>query len=165
MKTLKLDANYQPIEFISFRKVIKLFVNEKIEVLACWDEVDFVEGLDYPATIRLKNYIRTKPVGVKFSFKAIARRDSYTCQYTGQKLYGKELTIDHVVPKNQGGKSSWENCVVAGLAINALKKNRRPEQCGLTLIRKPTVPKNPMFLEFSNLEDWHSDWSQYFSKP
>jgi hypothetical protein len=164
MKTLKLDANYKPIEFISFRKVIKLFVNEKIDVLACWDGESFVEGLDYPATIRLREYARIKPIGVKFSFKAVFRRDAYTCQYTGKKLSGKELTIDHIVPKKLGGKSCWTNCCTASWEINAIKGHKTLEQSGLKLLRKPSVPKDPMFLEFSNLEDTHPDWSQYFQE-
>jgi hypothetical protein len=162
MKTLKLDANYKPIEFISFKNMIKLWANDKIEILSFWDGIPLTKDVDYPAIVRLKNYIRTKEIGVKFSFRAIFKRDNYMCQYTGKKLSGSQLTIDHIVPKKLGGKSTWTNCCTASLEINALKSCRPLSETGLTLLRKPTTPKNPMFLEYKTIDIKHKDWEPYF---
>ena len=162
MKTLLLDSNYKPIQFIEFRKLVKLYFNDKIEVLVCWEWFPFVKDIDLPATVRLKKYIRTKNFSVKFSFNSVFQRDNYTCQYTGRKLSGAQLTIDHIVPKIFGGKSTFENCVVADRYINLFKGNRTPEQCGLKLIKKPITPKDKLFLDYQYIDYKHKDWSNYF---
>jgi hypothetical protein len=162
MKTLKLDANYKPIEFISFKNMIKLWANDKIEILSFWDGIPLTKDVDYPAIVRLKNYIRTREITIKFSFKSVFKRDDYVCQYTGKKLSGKQLTIDHIIPKKLGGKSNYQNCCTAALEINAIKGHKTLQESGLTLLRKPTTPKNPMFLEYKTIDIKHNDWEQYF---
>ena len=61
------------------------------------------------------------------------KRDHYTCQYCGVQPGGEELTIDHVVPRSQGGTSTWENCVLACVTCNKRKADRTPQQAGLKL--------------------------------
>ena len=51
-----------------------------------------------------------------------------------------ELTIDHIVPRSQGGLTTWENCVLACVSCNARKANRTPEQAGMKLRRAPARP-------------------------
>ena len=59
----------------------------------------------------------------------------------GQKLGGIEADIDHIVPRSQGGKNSWDNMVVCSKNINRKKGNKTPEQAGLKLIKKPKKPE------------------------
>jgi 5-methylcytosine-specific restriction endonuclease McrA len=54
----------------------------------------------------------------------ILERDHYTCAYCGG--YGN--TIDHVIPRSQGGLSTPANCVCACRKCNEEKANRTPEQ-------------------------------------
>ena len=56
----------------------------------------------------------------------------------------EELTIDHVVPRAQGGESRWDNCVLACLTCNHRKVDRTPQQAKLRLRKQPAQPKwNP----------------------
>ena len=55
------------------------------------------------------------------------------CQYCGDQPGGEELTIDHVVPRAQGGVSSWTNCVLACIDCNKRKADRTPQQAGMKL--------------------------------
>jgi len=63
------------------------------------------------------------------------------CQYTGRKLAPHEGNIDHVVPRSRGGKTSWDNCVLAHKEINSRKADRLPQEAGLRLLKEPTPPK------------------------
>lgn len=93
-----------------------------------------------PDVIKLVGYTRTPPMDVKFNRRNIFLRDSFTCQYCGRKAARDELTIDHVVPRSRGGKSTWENVVIACMDCNALKGSHTPEQVHLKLQSNPRKP-------------------------
>lgn len=78
---------------------------------------------------------------VKFSRRNIFERDKVTCQYCGKKYKKNELTLDHVVPRSMGGRSTWENLVLACVPCNVKKGSRLPEEAGMPLIRKPRKPR------------------------
>jgi 5-methylcytosine-specific restriction endonuclease McrA len=72
------------------------------------------------------------------------------CQYCGRKPKGDELTIDHVVPRAQGGTSTWENCVLACIRCNHSKADRTPAKAGLKLLNMPKHPNwNPVYSQHS----------------
>ena len=76
----------------------------------------------------LAEYDRLPTAAVSFSRRNIFKRDHWTCQYCGRQPGGDELTIDHVVPRSQGGVSTWENCVLACIDCNKRKADRTPAQ-------------------------------------
>lgn len=76
----------------------------------------------------------------KFSRTNIYRRDKNTCQYCGHKHKAAEMTMDHVIPRAQGGETTWRNIVLCCFDCNQKKRDRRPEQAGMRLIRQPHVP-------------------------
>ena len=86
----------------------------------------------------------------------------HNCQYTGVILPPSQLTVDHIIPKARGGKSVWDNCVTASLAVNAAKGNRTPEEAGLKLLRKPIAPSDSLALEYAVIPNPHPDWEMYF---
>ena len=77
----------------------------------------------------------------RFGARGIWERDGGVCQYSGRKLSPKEGNIDHVVPRSRGGKTSWDNCVLAHHEVNSRKANRLPHEAGLHLRRPPTAPR------------------------
>ena len=86
--------------------------------------------LRVPEVIVLAEYDRLPTAAVTFSRRNIFKRDHWTCQYCGAQPGSEELTIDHVLPRSQGGISTWENCVLACVACNKRKADRTPEQAG-----------------------------------
>jgi 5-methylcytosine-specific restriction endonuclease McrA len=78
---------------------------------------------------------------VRFSRLNIYARDHDTCQYCGRELHRSELNLDHVVPRAQGGKTTWENVVCSCIACNLRKGGRTPDQAGLKLLKKPVRPR------------------------
>ena len=163
MKTLVLDRQYQPLRFISYRNLAHFIIKDKVEVISTWDDEYFLRGQLYPSIVRLKDYIRKKPRLPKFNRKALFRRDNFICQYTNKRYPPSKLTVDHVIPRAKGGKSTWDNCVTACLSINSYKGDKSVEEAGLTLVNQPKPPAQPLTLEYKALLNKHLDWSMYFT--
>jgi 5-methylcytosine-specific restriction endonuclease McrA len=123
-------------------------------------KVKTVKGfVKIPTVIVLNHYDKIPRQIVKFTQKNLWERDNFTCQYTGKKITKLTGNIDHVIPKSQGGKTTWENCVLAHKEINARKADKTPEQAGLKLIKKPSAPRfMPVSFYIRNkdeIEDWN----------
>ncbi len=96
--------------------------------------------LRVPEVILLLRNDRMPVRSVPFSRRNLYRRDGYCCQYCGRKQPTSELSIDHVVPRSRGGKTTWENCVLACIPCNVTKGHRTLEASGMYLVTKPRKP-------------------------
>jgi 5-methylcytosine-specific restriction endonuclease McrA len=56
-------------------------------------------------------------------------------------MSSKEATLDHVVPRSQGGKTTWENIVCACGVCNRKKGGRTPKEAHMKLLSKPCKPQ------------------------
>ncbi|MCX6920586.1 MAG: HNH endonuclease [Verrucomicrobia bacterium] len=97
--------------------------------------------LRVPRVLLLGAYDRVPRREIRFSRRNVYLRDTNTCQYCGRLFRDEELNLDHVVPRDVGGKTNWENIVTACVRCNSRKANRLPEQAGMTLRRAPAKPK------------------------
>jgi 5-methylcytosine-specific restriction endonuclease McrA len=98
---------------------------------------------------------------IKFTQNNLWERDNFTCQYTGKKVTRQTGNIDHIIPKSLGGKTCWENCVIACKDINAQKSDKTPEQAGLKLIKKPTRPRIMPVSFFIKNKEKNLDWNWF----
>ena len=114
------------------------------------------QRLRVPEVVALNSFDRVPSSTVTFSRRNIFKRDRFTCQYCGRQPRPDELTIDHVVPKAQGGTSTWDNCVLACVNCNHRKADRTPEQAGFRLKKKPIRPNwNPVYSAHqARLDSW-----------
>jgi 5-methylcytosine-specific restriction endonuclease McrA len=108
-----------------------------------WDQaVNTPRGpVRVPTVIIAVNYTRVPLRRPRFGARGIWERDGGVCQYTGRKLAPKEGNIGHVVPRSRGGKTSWDNCVLAHHEVNSRKANRLPHEAGLRLRKQPVAPR------------------------
>ncbi len=95
-----------------------------------------------PRVIIQPNFTKMPIVTPRPTKEAIRKRDGGVCQYTGRPLTNKEGNIDHVIPRAQGGKNTFENMVWSCQQVNSMKADKTPQQAGLKLIRKPLAPKS-----------------------
>src|SRR5438445_12012355 len=98
--TLLLNASYEPLRIISWKKALTLFFSGKVEVIEEYDEQvhSITFAVKLPSIIRLLKYVRVKNLNrVKFSRANIYARDDYTCQYCGKKFPSEDLKIVHVM--------------------------------------------------------------------
>lgn len=96
--------------------------------------------LKVPRVIVLQAFDRMPRTHVRFSRQNIYLRDGFTCQYCGKTLPRAQLNLDHVVPRSQGGRTSWENVVCSCVRCNLDKGGRSPEQAGIKLLTHPRRP-------------------------
>lgn len=162
-KTLLLSATYEVISFIPEKKVFKHLIKEKVEILSSWDEViRWGSGsMKYPAILKLKHHVKRNYFNSNFSRQAVVKRDRSCCQYCGVKLPSAQITIDHVLPRAQGGGNTFTNCVVACQACNNKKGDRTPIQAGMPLLKKPTHPSFSNHQSIDSREHWHCDWDDF----
>jgi len=144
-QTLVLSQSYEPVQIVGWKQAITLLFLGKCEVISEHD--GFVHStslvIKIPAVIRLLNAFRRHKKPSKFSRINVYGRDDYRCQYCGKRRSIHELTYDHVVPRSQGGKTTWTNIVTACGGpgeCNARKANRTPAQAGMKLLKQPTQP-------------------------
>ena len=114
-----------------------------------------------PRVILLVMFDRMPKKEVKFTRHNIFERDRNTCQYCGQIFDRKDLNLDHVVPRDRGGPTSWENIVCSCIRCNTLKANHTPQEAGLKLVRKPKRPKWRPFLQVNLAFHCHDSWKHF----
>jgi 5-methylcytosine-specific restriction endonuclease McrA len=176
-KVLILNRSYLPIHVTSVRRAFVLLyqgiaraVNEQyqtfdfeswsdLSVSAREESVGLVNRvIRVPRVILLVSYDRVPKRHVRFSRYNIYARDKSTCQYCGRHMARHELNLDHVIPRSQGGTSTWENIVCSCHECNRRKGGRTPQQARMTLARKPFKPQWTPFMQetfsFSRYKEW-----------
>ena len=141
--TLLLSQGYQPVKIISWRRAMCMSFLGKVEVVSTHPgrEVRTVSrSYPAPAVVRLVKHYRMGPQVVRFSRRNVYLRDRFICQYCQQRFSERELTLDHVVPRSQGGPTSWTNVVASCGSCNRKKGNRTPEQARMPLMHEPVKP-------------------------
>jgi 5-methylcytosine-specific restriction endonuclease McrA len=160
---LVLNATYEPLNVVSVRRAVLLLLKEKaelVEAAEAWLRSEHME-VPVPLVIRLVYYVRiprrfTLPV----SRRTVLARDDYTCQYCGIQPGKANLTIDHVLPRCQGGETTWDNVTTACGPCNRRKGNRLPEEANMPLQSRP---RRPRYLALTVLEGTSApkEWDKY----
>lgn len=143
-KILLLDRNYMALAIIGWKKAIKLLVKQKAEPMEDVITTPIKSGSDFvllPSIVRLVVKIpwRAHKTRLRFSRTKLLIRDNYVCQYCGKKL-NKNATIDHVIPKNKGGDTTYLNCVACCGECNNKKADKSLEEVNMRLLKKPRKP-------------------------
>ena len=163
-KTLLLNITYEPLKVISWQRAVTLLTLGKVEVVEEYDrDVHSVSfSIKLPAVVRLLRFVKWRGKPVKFSRNNLYARDHGQCQYCGKPLAQQELTFDHVVPKSQGGDTSWENVVTCCVTCNGRKGGRTPKQAGMKLLNKPQRPEWNMALRVTiGIKNTPDSWRDY----
>jgi len=141
MRTLVLNAGYEPLAVVSFKRALVLVMNDKANVIERIDD-DPVWGantvFDRPAVIILNRYVRVpQSRRVPVTRRGVLRRDANRCAYCGRSA----STIDHVMPRSRGGQDTWTNLVACCLRCNNVKSDRTPQEMGWDLLFAPAAPR------------------------
>ena len=141
MQTLVLDTSYQPHRVIDWRRAVGMIFGGKAEVVEEYEEDirSLRLTIKMPAVVRLLRRVARRRT-IRFSRVNVAARDRFLCQYCGERLPLGRLTFDHVIPRSQGGRTSWENIVMACRPCNGQKADRTPVQAGMRLLKEPVRP-------------------------
>ena len=169
-QVLVLNRLWQPVHICCVHRAFTLLFLDHAQVVSTDDEPNYsthdfeswlVESEKYngdhivrtvshkirvPAIIVLNQYDRLPKQDIKFTRRNVFERDRFTCQYCGKRFEPKELNIDHVIPRDKGGPTNWENVVCSCINCNSRKANHLPAQVNMFPLRKPQPPKwRPLF--------------------
>ncbi len=126
---------------------------------------DVVHTVDFkiriPRVILLLFFDRLPVKEVKFTRHNLFERDRLTCQYCGRHCDSRDLNLDHVIPRDRGGKTTWENIVCSCIPCNSRKGNRTPGEAGMRLLKKPQKPKWRPFLHVHLSRPAESSWRHF----
>lgn len=165
MITLMLNNSDEPIGFIKELRLFKLMYCNKIDIVDTWKDIKLRwinSVINMPSVVRMKYYTRYIPIkNASYNRKAVYIRDSYSCQYCGEYLSEKQLTIDHIYPRVLGGENSFLNCVVCCVNCNSKKGGKTLEQSGMKLLSKPYVPTRSKLYRDVPDHGWHPSWKKY----
>lgn len=167
LRTLVLNAGYEPVQLVSWQKALCLVLSEKAEVVALYEAVarSVTQQFRLPSVVRLVRYVRavSRLTMVRCTRKNVLLRDRYQCQYCGVKCRQQTISIDHVVPRSKGGKTVWTNVVAACHTCNRKKANRSPERAGMKLMREPRRPHWADLIE-DPAREAEADWLPYLTR-
>ena len=184
-RVLLLNKSWMPITTVTVKRAMQLLFGDVARVVdhrdystydfESWADLGevFDEGdviltprfkIPVPDVLVLDDYNAVPTQRVTFTRKNLYKRDAYTCQYCGKKPKSQELTIDHVTPRSKGGRSTWENCVLACLKCNHKKGSKTLKEAGLKLIHKPIEPPRQRMLMALGGERRVS-WQKFLASP
>jgi 5-methylcytosine-specific restriction endonuclease McrA len=174
---LVLNKSWQPAAVGNVRRAFEQVHQEKAKIVCPktyiefnfdeWCEKGVEDGklfvqavrfkIQVPEVIVLREYNALPRHSDTYSKHHVFKRDKYVCQYCGEQVSRHEATIDHVVPRAQGGTTCWKNCVTACLECNSKKADRTPRQAGMKLRstpKKPTWKPEDVAMRHAYRKDW-----------
>jgi len=159
---LVLNQSYEPLNVCRARRALSLIFSGKAEMLE--NGTGYIHTANrvfpLPSVIRLAYLVKRPRPQPKLTRVEIFNRDHYTCQYCGKQSH--QLTLDHVIPRHQSGRHTWENLVSACASCNRRKAGRTPEQAHMKLLSKPARPTGSIAVNiFSHSQEMQSYWLKY----
>jgi 5-methylcytosine-specific restriction endonuclease McrA len=188
-RVLVLNKHYMAVRVIGVRRAFSLLFKDVAEVISCeegnysnydfesWQQIselkrnfnseahDWISTVNFdiavPRIIRLLFYDRLPRRPVKFNRRNIYARDRNMCQYCGKRHPSSELSLDHIIPRSMGGKSTWDNIVCACTRCNVKKGGRTPKQAHMSLVKKPAKPRRNPVIHVHLNHHRYASWKQF----
>ena len=189
-RILVLNRLWQPVNIVGVPRAFSLLTQDHAQVINTDDEAYQMMNLDewlehsaltgedapsgasiqtvnfsirVPKVLLLRRYDQLPAQEVKFTRDTVFERDDHRCQYCGDTFDTSDLNLDHVIPRDQGGKTSWENIVTSCIRCNSRKANRLPHQAQMHLLRKPTRPKWRPFVSSLIGQEYDPAWRHFIN--
>jgi len=164
---LVLNKSYIPVETISWQEAFcKVLSGRAYAVEFYDDEIVHTPNDEFLklAVIVCTEYNAIPPRVPLYSRRLVLQRDEWTCAYCGVPVNEDTWSIDHVIPRSQGGRSTFENTVCACKPCNHKKANQTPKQAKMKLRVAPRRPKriNPIKAKFGRTK-LNEKWEPYVS--
>ncbi len=157
------DNQYSNFDFDNWCEVSQLLALEKQSGEDYLQAVNF--EIQVPRIVRLTRYDKLPKCSVRFNRKNLFARDDHRCQYCGQTRPLSQLSLDHVVPRSLGGRTTWENIVCSCLKCNSRKGGRTPSQAGMALLSKPMKPRSNPAMAIPMSDPRYESWKTFVHVP
>lgn len=159
-EVLLLNSDFEPLNVCNLRRAMSLLLLGKADIIEEGSQQVMTSSgiLHSPSIVKMRYHVRRPLPQLRLSRHSVLARDNYTCQYCGVR--GKELTIDHVVPRWMGGPHTWDNLVACCRRCNLKKGDKTPQQAHMKLRNQPRRPhfipyiSLPAYLKARHREEW-----------
>lgn len=143
-QVLLLNQDYTFLGTVNWKRALSLVMKGKAEVVKYTDRTvcnaENTVSLRVPKILKLLYFIqKVYKSHMTYNRRVVFMRDAYECGYCGAK---DRLTIDHVLPKSRGGKTSFENTVTSCWTCNNKKGDKTPVEAKMKMSKKlysPTI--------------------------
>ena len=188
-RVLVLNRLWQPVNVVGVERAFSLLLQDHAQVIFTGDEnfriMDAEAWLQFseeatpladesyiqtvrlrirvPKVLLLRSYDQLPVQEIQFNRDNLFERDGFRCQYCGNHFDPGHLNMDHVIPRDRGGRTSWENIVTSCIKCNSRKANRLPHQANMHLIRKPERPRWRPFVSSLIGQKYDSDWEHFIN--
>lgn len=185
LPVLVLNRFWQPIHTCSVRRALHLLclghaLVVQVDGEECYKAHDLGSWMDHsaevidpemihgvnvalrvPKIVVLGVYDKTPRLEVKFTRRNVFLRDKFTCQYCTKILPENQLNLDHVMPRDKGGRTTWDNIVTSCVRCNTRKANKLPHEANMHPLHKPVAPRwRPLFGVRENGLG-HDSWNKF----
>ena len=188
---LVLNRFYMAVHVVTVRRAFGLLYRELAEVIhledgqyanydfTAWCEIsefralekrlheDWIRAVNFeiqvPRVIRLLHFDRVPRQSLRFNRRNLFARDGHRCQYCGERPPSTKLSLDHVIPRSRGGKTTWENVVCSCLECNTKKGGRTPQEARMNLMREPKKPKHSPLLTMKLGNPKYESWKTFLA--
>ncbi len=167
---LVLNADGRPLSLFPlsvwpWQDAVSAMFRDKVNVLVEHDAVVRSPSIEVrlPSVLALRDYVKTRRTPA-FTRQNVLLRDRHCCAYCGHKFPTHELTFDHVIPKSRGGKTWWQNIVLACSKCNSVKDDRTPEEAKMPLQWRPWKPTAEELHQRTRRftpEQLHKGWAEF----
>ncbi|GAA1354004.1 HNH endonuclease [Falsarthrobacter nasiphocae] len=161
MRTLVLNAGYEPLAVVPSRRAVVLIMRGKATMIRAGEGslTGVSVSVPRPSVIVLARYVR-RPRAKRLAVtrRGVLRRDGHRCAYCGRTA----TTVDHIQPRSRGGEDSWENLVACCLACNGAKGDKSLAQMRWTLPFRPREPRGDLW-HLRGLEQPDDAWRDYLA--
>lgn len=148
--TLVLNADYNPLcllplSTVDWQTAVKAVFADKATIIkeyTDWEVHSQYVTMKVPSIIVATKWINPS-FGVAFNRRMVYLRDGHKCQYCGEAFHIDDLTFDHVIPRSQGGETTWDNIVTACRTCNFIK--------GTDPLEPMIKPRTPTYWEMARL--------------
>ena len=185
MPVLVLNRNWQPIHTCSARRALHLLCLGHARVVQvdgdeCYATHDLASWIEHstgapdrelvhsvrvamriPQVMVLGVYDKMPRLEVRFTRRNVFVRDNFTCQYCARELPETQLNLDHVVPRDKGGRTTWANIVTSCVRCNTRKANKLPDEARMHPLNKPSAPRWRPLFGITEKGHGHESWSLF----
>jgi 5-methylcytosine-specific restriction endonuclease McrA len=120
--------------------------------------------IEVPRILRLTEFNQVPKSTIRFNRSNLYARDNQQCQYCGKHIPLSKMSLDHVIPRSQGGGTSWENIVCSCVRCNTSKGGRTPKQAHMKRRMKPYKPEGFAALPINQASDKLEAWAPFLNR-
>jgi 5-methylcytosine-specific restriction endonuclease McrA len=167
-KVLLLNASYEPLGIVTIPRAVRLVWKDSAEVVELdGDRVLRSQRFTFPCpgVIRLVTYVNVRRYRGGGNMRMrIFLRDRFACQYCGVKGTAGDLTLDHILPRSRGGRSTPDNLCASCKRCNNRKGDRTPAEARMPLRTDPAALMYDLDLAaLRHAAESRPEWQKYIT--